>query len=66
MPKLKTHRGTAKRIKLSPTGKLMREHANKIHFNEKKGEGRKRRLENKASVKGGNARNLKRALGALK
>ena len=66
MPKLKTHRGTAKRIKLSPTGKLMREQANHIHFNEKKGEGRKRRIENKSSVKGGNARNLKRALGALK
>jgi large subunit ribosomal protein L35 len=66
MPKLKTHRGTAKRIKLSATGKVMREKANNIHFNEKKSESRKRRIESKASVTGGNARNIKRALGALK
>ena len=66
MPKLKTHRGTAKRIKLSPTGKVMREHANHVHFNEKKGQGRKRRLEVKTSVNGKLARNVKRALGALK
>jgi large subunit ribosomal protein L35 len=63
MPKLKTHRGTAKRIKISPKGKLMREQANHVHFNEKKGEGRKRRVETKTSVKGSVARNLKRALG---
>ncbi len=66
MPKLKTHRGTAKRIKVSPTGKLMREQANHIHFNEKKGEARKRRTASKTSVTGANGRNLKRALGALK
>jgi large subunit ribosomal protein L35 len=63
MPKLKTHRGTAKRIKISRKGKLMREQANHVHFNEKKGEGRKRRIETKTSVKGSIARNLKRALG---
>jgi large subunit ribosomal protein L35 len=63
MPKLKTHRGTAKRIKISPRGKLMREQANHVHFNEKKGEGRKRRVESKTSVKGSIRRNLKRALG---
>lgn len=64
MPKLKTHRGTAKRIKISPRGKLMREHANKIHFNEKKGEGRKRSIAGKAVVRGAIAKNLKQALGA--
>jgi large subunit ribosomal protein L35 len=63
MPKLKTHRGTAKRIRISPRGKLLRNHASKIHFNEKKSEGSKRRLAGSATVKGSIARKLKRALG---
>jgi large subunit ribosomal protein L35 len=63
MPKLKTHRGTAKRVRISPRGKILRNHANKIHFNEKKGEGRKRRAATTATVKGALAHNLKRALG---
>jgi large subunit ribosomal protein L35 len=63
MPKLKTHRGTAKRVKVSPTGKLLRRRANGVHFNEKKGEGRKRTIATKATITGSIARNLKRALG---
>jgi large subunit ribosomal protein L35 len=63
MPKLKTHRGTAKRVRISPSGKILRNQANKIHFNEKKGEGRKRRIAGSKTVKGAIARNLKRALG---
>lgn len=63
MPKLKTHRGTAKRIKLSATGKLMRRRANGSHFLEKKSAGRKRVIATKAVVKGATARTLKRALG---
>jgi hypothetical protein len=42
----------------------MREQANHVHFNEKKGEGRKRRVSTKTSVGGSIGRNLKRALGA--
>lgn len=63
MPKLKTHRGTAKRVRISPRGKLLRNHANKIHFNEKKGEGRKRKLAGSTTIKGALAKSLKRALG---
>lgn len=63
MPKLKTHKGTAKRIKLSASGKLVRRHANATHFLEKKGAGRKRSLSVESSVKGKIAKNLKRALG---
>jgi large subunit ribosomal protein L35 len=63
MPKLKTHRGTAKRVRISPRGKILRAHANKIHFNEKKGEGRKRNNAGSATVNGALAHNLKRALG---
>lgn len=36
MPKLKTHKGTAKRVKTSATGKLMRERAFKNHLLAKK------------------------------
>jgi large subunit ribosomal protein L35 len=32
MPKLKTHRGTAKRFKLTGTGKVKRSRANKSHI----------------------------------
>lgn len=63
MPKLKTHRGTAKRVKLTPTGKLLRRHAGKSHLLQKKSEGRKRNLSGKAVIKGSIAKNLKRALG---
>ncbi|MGH3851819.1 MAG: large ribosomal subunit protein bL35, partial [Pseudonocardiaceae bacterium] len=35
MPKNKTHRGTAKRVKLSATGKLLRQRAGKRHLLEK-------------------------------
>ena len=64
MPKLKTHRGTAKRIRISPRGKLLRNQASKIHFNEKKSESSKRRLAGATTIKGEIAKSLKRALGA--
>ena len=63
MPKLKTHRGTAKRIRITRNGKILRSQANQVHFNEKKGEGRKRSLAGKTTVKGAIGRSLKRALG---
>lgn len=63
MPKLKTHRGTAKRVKITGTGKILRRHASKSHMLQKKSEGRKRRLSTTASVTGAIGRNLKRALG---
>lgn len=63
MPKLKTHRGTAKRVRISPRGKLLRNQSSKIHFNEKKSESNKRRLAGSTSIKGAIAKNLKRALG---
>jgi large subunit ribosomal protein L35 len=66
MPKIKTHKGTAKRIKITGTGKLLRSHANRGHFLQKKSASRKRSLVVKATVSGSIARNLKNALGALK
>ena len=63
MPKLKTHKGTAKRIKLTSTGKLTRRRAFGNHMLSKKSKSRKRNINTNATVKGGMAKNVKRALG---
>ena len=63
MPKLKTHKGTAKRIKLTSTGKLMRRRAFGAHLLSKKSKGRKRAIQTTATIKGSMAKNVKRALG---
>lgn len=61
--KLKTHKGTAKRIRITRKGIILRLRANDSHFLEKKSEGRKRVLAKKATVKGAIARRMKRSLG---
>ena len=63
MPKMKTHKGTAKRIKLSGSGKLLRRRAFGHHHLAGKSESRKRVISTGATVSGGNAKNIKRALG---
>lgn len=64
MPKLKTHKGTAKRVKLTSTGKITRRRAFGAHLLAKKSKGRKRNIQTTATVTGGVAKNIKRALGA--
>ncbi len=44
MPKMKTHRGAAKRFKKTGTGKIVRSRRNKQHILTKKSPKRKRRL----------------------
>ena len=44
MPKMKTHRGLAKRVKKTGSGRLKRNKANKSHILTKKSRKRKRRL----------------------
>lgn len=44
MPKLKTHKGAAKRFKLTSKGKVSRRHAFARHILTSKGPARKRRL----------------------
>ena len=44
MPKMKTHRGAAKRFRRTGTGKLRRRRANRSHLLEKKSPKRKRQL----------------------
>ena len=63
MPKLKTHKGTAKRIKLTSTGKLTRLRAFGNHMLSKKSKSRKRNINTPATITGGMAKNAKRALG---
>ena len=57
MPKLKTHKGTAKRMKLT------RRRAFGNHMLSKKSKSRKRRINTTATVDGAMAKNVKRALG---
>jgi large subunit ribosomal protein L35 len=64
MPKLKTHKGTAKRVKRTGTGKLLRQRAFGGHMLSKKSESRKRVISTPAEITGKLARNIKRALGA--
>ena len=52
MPKLKTHKGTAKRIKLTSTGKLTRQRAFGGHLLAKKSKSRKRAINTTATVNG--------------
>lgn len=63
MPKLKTHKGTAKRVKLTSTGKILRRRAFGGHLLAKKSKSRKRAINTTAEVKGSMAKNIKRALG---
>ena len=63
MPKIRTHSGTAKRIKLTKSGKLKHGHANANHFLQKKSASRKRQYAVDGEVKGRSRTNIKRALG---
>jgi large subunit ribosomal protein L35 len=63
MPKNKTHSGTKKRFRVTGSGKLMRERANKRHLLEHKSSRRTRRLSGDAVVAKSDAPRLKRLLG---
>ncbi|HUP51909.1 MAG TPA: 50S ribosomal protein L35 [Longimicrobiales bacterium] len=62
MPKMKTHRGAAKRLKKTGTGKLKRMRANKSHILTKKTTKRKRRLRKPDIVAKGDAKRLNKLL----
>ncbi|HJM38384.1 MAG: 50S ribosomal protein L35 [Acidimicrobiales bacterium] len=63
MPKMKTHRGAAKRIKVTGSGRLRRRKANKSHILEKKTSTRKRRLGKMTEVDGANSKAIRKQLG---
>jgi large subunit ribosomal protein L35 len=64
MPKLKTHRGAAKRVKRTGSGKFKRHHAFNSHILTKKSRKRKRKLRSSAIVAPGDAKVLKKMLAA--
>jgi large subunit ribosomal protein L35 len=63
MPKMKTHSGTKKRVKVTGSGRLRREQANKRHLLEGKSSRRTRRLTPDADVSPADAKQVKRLLG---
>ena len=62
MPKMKTHRGAAKRVKKTSSGKLKRMRAFKSHILTKKDRKRKRRLRQSDLVSPADAKKLGRML----
>jgi len=62
MPKLKTHKGAAKRFKTTGTGKVMRNHAFARHILTSKSRTRKRRLTQSVVADDADQAKLKRML----
>jgi large subunit ribosomal protein L35 len=63
MPKMKTHRGAAKRFKVTGSGKILRRKAFRNHILEKKSSVRTRRLARESELGGGDRAQVKRLLG---
>ena len=63
MPKMKTHRGAAKRFKVTGTGRILRRKAYRAHILEKKPSKRTRRLAREAELTGGDRAQVKKLLG---
>ena len=63
MPKLKTHRGAAKRVKRTGSGKLKRQKAYGAHILTKKTAGRKRKLRKSTLISAADLTRLNRLLG---
>jgi large subunit ribosomal protein L35 len=63
MPKMKTHKAAAKRLRLTGTGKVVRRKAFKSHILEKKSPGRKRRLGRQTTVAEPDLKRVRRMLG---
>ncbi|MGI5940288.1 MAG: 50S ribosomal protein L35 [Thermoleophilia bacterium] len=63
MAKMKTHRGSKKRIKVTGTGKLMKKRAFGGHLLTKKTAGRKRKIRKVQSVDASNVATLRDLLG---
>lgn len=62
MPKMKTHRGAAKRFKKTGSGKLKRSHAFTSHILTKKSPKRKRNLRKSAIVSKGDQKRIAQLL----
>jgi large subunit ribosomal protein L35 len=63
MPKMKSDRGAAKRVKITGSGRLRRRQQNRSHLLEKKSSVRTRRLSREKDFASGDERRVKRMLG---
>lgn len=63
MPKMKTHRGTAKRFRVTGSGKIMRAKAYKSHILAKKSQKRKRNFRKETEVTTADQKTVARNLG---
>ena len=63
MPKMKTHRGSAKRFRVTGTWKIMRSKAYKSHILEKKSQKRKRNFRHETEVAKSDQKVIARNLG---
>jgi large subunit ribosomal protein L35 len=63
VPKMKTHSGAKKRFKISGSGKVLRQQANRRHLLEGKSSTRTRRLAADVAVSPADAKKVKRLLG---
>ena len=63
MPKMKTDKGAAKRIKVTGTGRLRRRKAFRSHLLEKKPSTRTRRLGRETDISKADERQVRRMLG---
>lgn len=66
MPKMKTHRGAAKRFKKTASGKLKRSHAYTSHLAANKSTKQKRKLRKSAMVSKGDFRRIRHLLDNIK
>jgi large subunit ribosomal protein L35 len=64
MPKLKTHSGTKKRVRITKNGKVLRRHSTGNHLLQKKSASRKRTFAGMHQVTGKEAKNIKLQVGA--
>jgi large subunit ribosomal protein L35 len=63
MPKNKTHSGSSKRFKLTGSGKIVRQQANRRHLLEHKPTKRTRRLDGRIVMENVDAKRIRRLLG---
>ncbi|MCL1879853.1 MAG: 50S ribosomal protein L35 [Actinomycetia bacterium] len=63
MPKMKTHKGSAKRFRLTGSGKIVRAKAYKSHIMEKKSQKRKRNFRHETEVAVSDRKVIARSLG---
>ena len=63
MPKMKTHSGAKKRFRVTGSGKIMRQQANRRHYPEHKSSRLTRRLKGDKLVSKGSLKQIKRMLG---